>query len=133
MSLLQALKRLKSPSRAGGTGSPIIEYRENRPSYQRVDDDAISTLRGHPGFEALLNKVSIQRAILETTLLSRVYHSPEEVASLKEGIYWLGFLQGEMERITEKSRRKFAPATDDELELYKKIYASIEAVGSPQD
>lgn len=70
---------------------------------------------------------------METELLSRKQHTPEVVRSLKEGIYWLGFLEREMQRITDKSRRVQAPATEDEMELFKRIYASIEAVGSPQD
>lgn len=110
----------------------LICYREDRPSYHDVDNEAMASLVGHPGFEAYRNKLQIQKKVLEDSVLNGEYDF-DTIKHMKSGIYWLGFLEREIEKLTGRSRRVTAPATVDELEQFNKIRASIEAVCVPQE
>jgi len=94
----------------------------------KEDEIAIANLKGHPGFQALCRRLRIQMAFLESQLKNKRHARIREVDNLQNGLAWLGYLEAECDRSLEKTRRPVAVPTEDELDLFNRIYANIERV-----
>lgn len=111
----------------------FVSYLHERPSDKWVDEEAIASLQGNVGFESLRNRLAMFRATIETQLLTRKQESLREVDALQIGLYWMGFLDREMDRVAKRNRRVVVDATEEEEARFKQIYAAIEGVCSSQD
>jgi hypothetical protein len=98
--------------------------------WDKESKDAVSTLQSHPGFLALLDKLKLQRGIIENTLKSTRHQDIRAVDFLQSGIYWAGWLQREVEATTLKGPTKqYKDPMQEELEAFQAIDAQIERVG----
>jgi hypothetical protein len=94
------------------------------------DEASIASLKYHPGFIALLNKLARQRAVLESRLNSTRHHEIRDVDLLQSGLFWIGYVESEVNQaagIEKRAAQKSATAS--EVEEFSKALAAIESVG----
>jgi hypothetical protein len=112
----------------------IIEVPPHR-TQTRWDDDtkaAVSTLSSHPGFVALMDRMFLQRALIEQKLTREFHKDMREVDVLQAGLYWLTWLQDQVQKATViGSSKRTRSAEDEEIEAFGEVDAHIERIGSP--
>src|SRR5882724_4996217 len=110
----------------------VVEVKAPRPTY-RWDEhtrDAVSTLYAHPGFIALVERLAITKAQLETKNNTQWKKDLREADFLQSGIFWCNWLQEQVDKSTSKgSRAKYMDPLDEELAAFKELDARIERVG----
>lgn len=94
------------------------------------EDSAIATLKLHPGFVALCNKLRLQRQALRAQLEQGRFEKLEDVYRVQLAIAGLGILESEVDRATQSVSRKKVEATEDERLAFDKIMMSIEGIGA---
>lgn len=91
---------------------------------------AVATLKDHPGFHYLLNRLRLQRATLEAALITRPHTEIADVAYLQAGIRWMNWLESQFTLAVEHpSDAKSRDANSLEEEAMKAVLNSIEGVG----
>ena len=122
------VRRIFSP----GSKSPsyyIVEFKEGVPVPDRGDDEAIASLRDHPGMTAILNRLRLKRAILESELKNARHSSLRDVDILQLGIFWNRFTESELNISTGRvSTRKMPTLAVDEVAEFEKVRAAIESI-----
>lgn len=109
----------------------VVEVKD-RPiqEWDKETKDAISTLPAHPGFLAVMNRLSLQRQMLNTKLSASYHKELREVDFLQSGLYWLNYIQNTVEQATKvRNAPKQLDAYDEEREAFERINAAIERVG----
>lgn len=109
----------------------IVELSEPRLSSQRDKElqESIATLAAHPGFQAVLNRLSLQTAQLKAKLAYERHTDMRAIDFLQAGIYWSNWLAQELKRATTKlPERRLDPMTE-ELDAFREIDRLIERVG----
>lgn len=91
--------------------------------------EAIKTLPAHPGFQAILDGLALQRQFLESRSCNEFHKDLREHDFIQSGIYWLNYIQLYIDKQTQQPRQIQRDAFDEELEAFKKIDAQIERVG----
>ena len=112
----------------------VVEIPLPRPSIEASHDllESVRTLAAHPGFTYLLNKLKVQRAALETTLVSSRHASLRDVEFIQSGIFWTGWLQSQLELAVLRLRPGATrPASDEEVVAFQEALRTIETVGTP--
>jgi hypothetical protein len=94
------------------------------------DEAALASLQGHPGVQALLNRLKLQSAVLERQLVTVHHKDLHDVYFLQSGITWVRYVESELRKIYEAQqvRRKGKIASVDEAEQFQKIMNAIESV-----
>jgi hypothetical protein len=109
----------------------IVELEKPVPVLEHTDDAAILSLKGHPGITALLNRLRLQRAVLESQLLTRHFKDLNDVNFLQSGISWSRIFESEIRNATKNLEMKEQrPAADFEIEQFEEIKKAIESIGS---
>jgi hypothetical protein len=112
----------------------VVEFRRPPRVLDPNDDEYIASLKGHPGFEAVMAKLDAQRAYLESRLSLGDHEDLRSVIRLQEGIRWLGYLETQVNYATKKKNTRLpVEASFDLAEEFNKINASIQRVGTPQE
>ena len=107
----------------------IVEVEKPVPITDHSDDAAMASLQDHPGVTALLNRLRLQRAVLETRLLATQHKDLNDVYLLQSRISGLGFAELEIRNATKNLEvRRQRPASIQEIEQFEKIRSSIESV-----
>lgn len=120
---LHKIARLQTPQWA------IVEVEKPVPITDHSDDAAMASLQNHPGVTALLNRLRLQRAALETRLLTTQHKDLNDVYLLQSRISGLGFAELEIRNATKNLEvRRQRPASIHEIEQFEKIKAAIESV-----
>lgn len=101
------------------------------PPAQRTPElkEAIKTLPAHPGFQAIVDELALQRQFLESKSCNEFHKDLRESDFIQSGIYWLNYVQAFIDRQTQATRSIPRDAMAEELEAFKKIDATIERVG----
>jgi hypothetical protein len=110
----------------------IVEFKER---VSEGDENAIPALMNHPGFLALMHKLYLQRAFLETRLKTTRHKDIRDVDILLTGLAWLGYLESQVASATNSKRVQVSrEATGQEEEGFSRILSFIESIGttSPQ-
>lgn len=110
---------------------PRVVYVEVAPPKQTLDREAeasIPSLAGHPGFQELLHRLDLQRAVLETRLKTTQHESLRSVDLLQLGIFWIGFLQREVDKRVYKDSKKSRYGLIEAEEAIK-VASLIEKIG----
>jgi hypothetical protein len=115
--------RLKSPRYV------IIETERLAP-LTAEDEASIASLQNHPGMLALIRKCALMRAALISQLERTKHDSIRDVDFLQSGAHWLRFLEREMVAAAKVAKRKEPRLAEDEVELFERIRAQIESVGT---
>lgn len=122
---LRKISRLQTPPTW-----QVVELEKPIPVQHEDDAVAIASLKGHPGIIALLNRLRLQQAVLETKLRTTRYKELADVYLDQSSLLGLRTTQLEIAAATQNldEKRKPRKATFDEIEQFEKIRASIESV-----
>lgn len=110
----------------------IVEVPQPKP--QPPDPEAAKsmlTLAEHPGFLYLVNKLKLQRHLLESKLKNDRHAKLGDVEFLQSGIFWTNWLEQQVnEQVYQARAPKAVPATNYEEELFRKVQDQLEVVGA---
>ena len=122
---LHKFARRKTPPRW-----QVVEIEKPVPVQREDDAVAIASLAGHPGMIALLNRLRLQQAVLETKLKTTRYKELVDVYLDQSSLLGLRAAQLELATATQNldEKRKPRKAAIDEVEQFERIRASIESV-----
>lgn len=91
--------------------------------------EGLKALVGNPYFDHLLGRLRAQRNFLETRLKDSRFEKIEDVSFVQGGVFWTGWLEREIERLTMAPPRPELSPVDNEVEAFRQIDALIERVG----
>jgi hypothetical protein len=91
--------------------------------------DAVATLPSHPGFNALMERIALQKQMLEHKCSHEFHKDLREADYLQAGVFWLEYAQRLVEESTKVPHAIPTDAFDEELEAFQKLDAQIERIG----
>lgn len=109
-----------------------IKILEIEPVRQRFDDnidESIRSLALHPGFQALMLQMKIQQATLKARLTNATSEPIEGLRAAQHGIYWLGWMDKQVQRAVNKAPIEPRPATSFELAAFEDAHKALQIVG----
>jgi hypothetical protein len=95
--------------------------------WDKETKDSVAMLAHHPGFTALTERLTLQRAVLISEL-SRSTNADKDVY-LKAGIFWTEWLENIVSLATRKGSSKAFDPLQEELDAFREIDSQIERVG----
>jgi hypothetical protein len=105
----------------------VIELEKGVPI--RGDEAAIATLRDHPGFVALMNRMKLKQAFLKAQLEQR-HESLRDVDILVIGLAWSRLMEFEVNTAIGKLKANQSPVALVDVDEFEKVRSAIESVGS---
>ena len=90
----------------------------------------LATLPEHPGFQYILARLRTQKALLKQAHETTRYEKLEEVHMLQAGIFWAGWLEAELGRLTKKAAAVEADTTEFEADAFAQVDSMLERVGN---
>lgn len=110
----------------------IVEVERPRPitDLKKMKDGeaAVASLEGHPGFQFLLAKFKIAKALLEKTIRSEPPTDLTRVGFLQQGIYWSGWLEQQLVASKAHQERTAPSTSSEELRVFNEIQAAMTKV-----
>lgn len=101
----------------------------DRPVPMVEDEESIRSLAVHPGFVALMNRLKLQRSVLQTALDTKKHSDIRVVDDLQAGLKWLDYLQSEVNRtVNRKAEAKAVAVRPMEQQEFDKVFRLIEGV-----
>jgi hypothetical protein len=111
----------------------VVEVERPRPltDLKKMKDGeaAVASLQGHPGFEYLLAKFRVQKALLERSLRSELHQDLNSVLRLQAGVFWSGWLEEQLTQAKNRQDRTAQTPAAEELKLFNEIQAALTKVG----
>ena len=93
------------------------------------DEKIVETLPSHPGFLMILDKLRNEQAVLIAALRSTKHADIRAVDNLQNGIYWTGYLEDTINKITVKRQKPQSVVVESSIEAdFKRILAQISGV-----
>jgi hypothetical protein len=124
------LKRFLAWIKSPFTRIVYIEIPTPKPTFDRNAEASIPTLAGHPGFQELMKRLELQRAVLETKLKAERHDNLRSVDFLQLGLFWMDYLKREVDkRVYKNERTRLSHADFDEVAELTKISSLIERIG----
>lgn len=99
-----------------------------------LDEDTSSLIAGletNPGFQWLVNRLKLQRSVLETRLKTQKHETLRDVDYLQLGIQWCNWLENEVRAEVNRRERQPKPrqAFDYEEREFNRIRETLKLVG----
>lgn len=91
--------------------------------------NSLRALKANPGFSFLLQRLRAQRRALEGRLKGTKFERLEEVIFLQSGVFWAGWLDGEITRLTAATVKPLRDPRADEQRAFEDIDRQLERVG----
>ena len=112
----------------------LIELEKPIPVTREEDLAAIVSLKGHPGILALLNRLRLQQASLESQLRTTRFKELYDLYLVQSSLFGLRYIESEIRFATQttEDRRTARPASPDEVEQFERIMNAIESVRPTQ-
>jgi hypothetical protein len=108
----------------------VIEIRPHQvQAWSKELKDAIKTLSSHPGFVAILDRLALQKQLLANKASLEFHKDIRELDYLQAGIFWLGYIQTLLDKVTEVPRQPQRDIMQEELEAFQEIDRQLERVG----
>ena len=109
----------------------IIEVERPRTAPSEVPElrEGLKALGANPYFIWLLGRLKAQRNFLETRLKESRFDKIEDVSFVQSGLFWTGWLEREVERLTVAPPRPELTPEEQEIEAFRQIDALLERVG----
>jgi hypothetical protein len=109
----------------------IIEVERPRTSPEDLPElrEGLKALGANPYFAWLLGRLKAQRNFLETRLKESRFDKIEDVSFVQGGVFWTGWLQREVERLTLAPPRAELTPEQEEIEAFQQIDALLTRVG----
>lgn len=97
--------------------------------------ESIRSLKHNPGFQYLLNKLSLQREFMRKTLEEEAHVDIRKVDRLQNGIYWSNWLERQVNEInaTPVASIPARQLRKSEMDLLEEIRQNITLVGEGTD
>ena len=91
----------------------------------------IAALQYHAGFNYLLRKLALQRALLTSTLIKERQATLTDSEFIKSGVAWTAWLEDQLRQAANFQKRQSPPreALDAELEAFQLAQSQLELVG----
>src|SRR6267142_5429895 len=102
----------------------LVEVQKPRPLYRwdQNTKDSVSTLAAHPGFVALVDRLNLTKAQLESTLKQTMHKDLRQVDFLQAGLFWSQWLEEQVSKATTKgSTRTYLDPYEEELKAFKEL------------
>jgi hypothetical protein len=107
-----------------------IESTKRIPPLDANTREAVTSLRSHPGFQYLLGKLRVERAVFESQLRNQRHSNLSDVAYLQAGAFWTNWLEKEVSReIGIIQRNTAVPLSQEELAAFETAKAAYEEIG----
>ena len=90
---------------------------------------AVATLQSHPGHVAVMDRLALQRQLLESKLTREFHKDMREVDQLQAGVFWLGYVQEVISKALQLPQHTPKDAMDEEMEAFRELDSKIERVG----
>lgn len=108
----------------------VLELEKPAPRLTPEDSQNIASLANHPGFTALLSRLRLQRAVLEST--SRAALIADNVPLAREaavGVNWIAWLDKQVQQ--QANRIQVQPRVAFELEQreFERMAAALDLIG----
>jgi len=111
----------------------VVELPAERKKITPESEGTILNLHGNPGFDALMDRLRVQKSVLEATLKNERHQDIRVVDHLQSGIYWISYLEKYVDRLVHKRLTARAIEMEPaETDLVAQIQSAIERIG-PQD
>jgi bacterioferritin (cytochrome b1) len=111
----------------------VVELPTERKKITPESEASILNLHGNPGFTALMDRIRVQKSVLEATLKNERHPDIRVVDHLQSGIYWLTYLEKYVDRLVHKRLTARAIEMEpEEADEVARIQSAIERIG-PQD
>lgn len=109
----------------------IVEVDRPRATPEELPElrEGLKALMGNPYFSHLLGRLKAQRSFLETRLKDSRFERIEDVSFVQSGVFWTGWLERELERLTAAPPKPELQPEERELEAFREIDAMLERVG----
>jgi hypothetical protein len=88
----------------------------------------LATLPSNPGFQYILARLKMQRAVIEDALKFTKQETKEDYQWLQAGIFWAGWVEAEMNRLTSRAASIEADTTDFERDAFQQVDKMLERV-----
>jgi hypothetical protein len=105
--------------------SPRVELADITPDLR----EGLKTLVANPFFQLILDRLRMQRYALETRLKQR-FANVEDIGYVQNGVFWTGWLERELERLTEAPPKPHLEPVEQEIEAFRVIDSLLERVGT---
>src|SRR5882757_6543944 len=90
------------------------------------DEKLVELLADNPGFMLLLNRLRNEKALILAKLASTRHTDIRAVDNLQIGLYWTGYLEDTINKITTKRQKPPVVAVSDSIESdFKRVLAQI--------
>jgi len=91
--------------------------------------ESLKTLKYQPGYIYLMQRFNLQRAELERQLKFGFSLTEQQLHFLQAGIYHMGWIEEQIKTLTKEPRKAEFIPSPDEIELFERHSAALEAVG----
>jgi len=114
-----------------GSGSKvnyvIVEVEPTLPLQGTTEDHilAVRQLEHSPGFQYLIRKFRLQKAVLQAHLLRDQHRSMLQVVRLQEGIRWMGWLEDQLSRALAWKKPQVENPQADLLSEFEKVHRQL--------
>ena len=111
----------------------IVEIERPRAQTQALDGpelrEGLRALAGNPFFKAITARLRTQRYALESRLKEARFDKIEDVSFVQSGVFWTGWLEREIARLTAEPQKPELTPEQQELEAFQAIDALLVRVG----
>lgn len=121
----------KKPEVVHETVYKVIEVKAPRSSqaWTKEIKEAVGTLSSHPGFIAIVDRLNLQKQMLENKCSHEFHKDLREADYLQAGVFWLGYVQDLVNKSTKLYSSSPVDPYQEELEAFKEIDSQIERIG----
>jgi hypothetical protein len=109
----------------------VVEVERPRAELTELPEmrEGLKALSSNPYVEWLVGRLKAQKNNLETRLKATRFDRVEDVSFVQSGVFWTGWLERELERLTAAPQKPELPPYEKELEAFREIDALLERVG----
>lgn len=92
--------------------------------------ESLKTLQFNPAFSYIIQRLRVQRAGVQNALQEGLQLTETQIRFLQAGLYWLSYLEKDINVLTQASANNPRPSFDNEAEQFAKIRQSLDFVGA---
>lgn len=90
--------------------------------------DSLRSLQYHPGHNYMLSRLKLEQANLRKYLAEGFKLSEQELHHLQAGVFYTGWLEREINRLTSVPRKVESAVSSEDHKLFEELKAALEEV-----
>lgn len=91
--------------------------------------ESLKTLQHNHAFNYVLMKLRFQKAMVQSYLNEGFQLSEKEIRYLQAGVYWLNFIEHDIEQMTKAPAAPISETPFDVQSEFDKVHANLEKIG----